>query len=120
MNSGAAQHSAEVTDRKRLHLILAGAALFAAVGFGLILLLFIWLPYLAMTWADQHPQAVAALLPRNTGPVFWIFLILFSTTVPVLGALTGLLVGRQLRSHPKPEIYRKKNRQTWPFHARKT
>jgi hypothetical protein len=43
METGVAMHSAEVVDRKRLILSLAGAVAISVVGFGLILLLFAWL-----------------------------------------------------------------------------
>jgi hypothetical protein len=50
METGVAMHSAEVVDRKRLILSLAGAVAISVVGFGLILLLFAWLSSLAMMW----------------------------------------------------------------------
>jgi uncharacterized membrane protein YoaK (UPF0700 family) len=59
-----------------------------------------------MTWDDQHPQAVTALLSRIQGPQIWIFLILFSAIMPMLGALTGMLIARKKRSNAKPVIPR--------------
>jgi len=106
MKIGAVFHSSKNVDFKRFLSILGGAVLFAIVGFGLILLFFVWIPSLVMIWDDQHPQAVAALLSRIQGPQIWIFLILFSAIMPMLGVITGTLIARKQRSDSKPAIPR--------------
>jgi dolichyl-phosphate-mannose--protein O-mannosyl transferase len=100
METGVAMHSAEVVDRKRLILSLAGAVAISVVGFGLILLLFAWLSSLAMMWGmmwlNKLPPGRIMLLV----PIRIFFLSLLTTTM----AMRGMQAIRKKHSNSKQAI----------------
>ena len=93
MATGEALHAAEVPDRKRFALSLAGAILISSVGFALIMVLMAKLAQLILVGNGQPTPMIAALLPIFRQPITRVLMPM----MPMLMVFPAILMAARKR-----------------------